>query len=193
MPNQKTYSSEKEIKEVWKLFKENEQRMKETDQQMKETDRKMKETDRRIKYLNELFTGQWGKLMESLVEGDLVRLLKEKNIQVERTLTHLKGKHQSERREFDIIAVNGSEVVVVEVKTTLTVKDVDYFKTKMNEFTDFCPEYKEKKIYGSVAYLKANQSSDKYAEKQGMFVIQATGKSAIITNAPHFKPKVFCS
>ena len=190
MPNQRTNSSEKEIKEIWKLFKEARQRMEE---EKKETNRKIKETNRRIKYLDELFTGQWGKLIESLVEGDLVKLLKEKNIQIERTLTHLKGRYQDERREFDIIAVNGSEVVVVEVKTTLTVKDVDYFKTKMDEFTDFCPEYRGKKIYGSVAYLKANQSSDKYAEKQGMFVIRATGKSASIINDSNFKPKTFCS
>ena len=40
----------------------------------------MKETDRKIKKLNDLFTGQWGKLMESLVEGDLIKLLKERQI-----------------------------------------------------------------------------------------------------------------
>ena len=35
-----------------------------------------KETDRRLRKLNELFSGQWGKLMEALVEGDLSTLLK---------------------------------------------------------------------------------------------------------------------
>ena len=50
----------------------------------KETDRSLKEsnllTDRRLKKLDDLFTGQWGKLIETLVEGDLIKLLKEKNI-----------------------------------------------------------------------------------------------------------------
>lgn len=36
-------------------------------------DTKFKETDKRIKEGFELFEGQWGKLIESLVEGDLIR------------------------------------------------------------------------------------------------------------------------
>ncbi len=47
-----------------------------------ETDRQMQETARRIRELNELFNGQWGKLMESLVEGDLVKLLQQRGIAV---------------------------------------------------------------------------------------------------------------
>ena len=200
MPTQKPYSSEKEIKEIWKLFRESDRKFSETkklieaesiktDRKIQETAQQMKETDRRLKYLDDLFNGQWGKLMEALVDGDLVKLLKKRNIQVDHTHTNRKGKDY----EFDIVAVNGDEVVVVEVKTTLKVKDVDYFKTKIDRFTDLCSEYKGKKIYGAVAYLKADQSSNTYAERQGFFVIRATGSSASITNPQDFKPKIFCS
>ena len=193
MPTQKPYSSEKEIKEIWKLFRESDRKFSETKKWMeagfKESRERIRAADRRMKYLDELFTSQWGKLIEALVDGDLVKLLKKRNIQVDRTLTNIEGKDY----EFDIIAVNGDEVVVVEVKTTLKVKDVDYFKTKMDRFTDLCSEYKGKKIYGAVAYLKADQSSNKYAERQGFFVIRATGSSASITNPQDFKPKIFCS
>ena len=44
---------------------------KETSEQMKETSEQMKETDKRLKKAENLFTTQWGRLMESLVEGDL--------------------------------------------------------------------------------------------------------------------------
>ena len=36
--------------------------------------------------LGELFNGQWGKLMESLVEGDLVGLLQQRGIAVHHTV-----------------------------------------------------------------------------------------------------------
>ena len=134
MAVQKTYSSEKEIAEIWKLFRKTDQKIQETSEQMKETDRKMQETDRRIKELNELFTGQWGKLMESLVEGDLIKLLKERQIPVEATLTNLAGRYNGEETEFDIIAVNGAEIVVVEVKTTLNLRDVKRFVGKLENF-----------------------------------------------------------
>ena len=43
------------------------------------------------------------------------------------------------------------------------------------------PEYGDKRAYGAVAYLKADEGSAVYAEK-GLFVIRATGSSASITN-----------
>ncbi len=224
MAVQKTYSSEKEIAEIWKLFRETDRKMQKTDRkieetskqmketdrkvqetskQMKETDRKMQETskqmketdryiksmsaetdkmmrktdqrmrktDQRIKELNELFTGQWGKLMESLVEGDLIKLLKERQIPVEATLTNLAGRYNGEETEFDIIAVNGAEIVVVEVKTTLNLRDVKRFVGKLANFKKWRPEYRDKKVYGAVAYLKARGDSKGYAEEQRLFVI----------------------
>ncbi len=188
MEKQKTYSSQKEIAEIWKLFRDSDRRIKETGQQIKAIS---KEADRRIKKLNELFTGQWGKLMEALVKGDLVSLLRERKINVEATLTNLKGEYDGEYAEFDIIAINGSEVVVVEVKTTLKLSYVDQFIRKLKRFKKWRPEYKNKKIYGAIAYLKSNQSSDDYAKKQKLFVIKATGSSASIINEKGFRPRIF--
>ncbi|MBP6445942.1 MAG: hypothetical protein KA341_04005, partial [Saprospiraceae bacterium] len=62
-------------KETDNKFKETDSKFKETDSRFKETDIKFKETDKRIKAAFDLFEGQWGKLMESLVEGDLIKLL----------------------------------------------------------------------------------------------------------------------
>ena len=50
---------------------------------MQETGRQMKETDWKLRRLEELFNGQWGKLMEALVEGDLIELLRQRGIEVD--------------------------------------------------------------------------------------------------------------
>ncbi len=129
--------SDQEIAEIWKLFKQTDQQMKQTDQQMKQTDQQMKQTDRRInkrmKKLEELFTGQWGKLMESLVEGDLVALLRARGISVESTHSRVGGRRNGEHYEFDILAGNGAEIVLVEVKTTLKADHVRL--AKLDRFT----------------------------------------------------------
>ena len=125
------------------------------------------------------------------MEGDLVKLLKEKGVSVQRTLKNMKREHGEQQFEFDIIAINGPEIVVVEVKTTLTVRYVDDFMKKLKRFTDFAPEYQGKKVYGAVAYIRADQSSHTFAERRGLFVIRAVGSSSSIINKKGFKPKAF--
>ena len=192
---QQRMKSAREIAEIWKLFKETRQHMEETDRQMKETDRQMKETDRRIdkrmKKLEGLFTTQWGKLMESLVEGDLVALLQARGIRVESTYPRVKGRRNGEHYEFDILAGNGAELVVVEVKTTLNVDHVKQFLAKLGRFMEYQPVYRGKQVYGAVAYLQAEQAAEVYAQRQGLYVIRATGSSASIINDTDFTPRVF--
>ena len=64
----------------------------------------MKDTDRRLKKTDELFNSQWGKLVESLVEGDLVPLLQARDIKVESTHRRVDGRRNGEHYEFDILA-----------------------------------------------------------------------------------------
>ena len=124
---------------------------------------------------------------ENLVKGSLVQRLKERGIEVERVTTNAKKGSV----EFDIIAVNGTETVVVEVKATLDPSDVDKFKKNIEGFKTLWPEFKEKTVYGAMAFLiRSNKQAESLAEKQGFFVISSTG-DVIIKNEKDFKPKVF--
>ena len=191
--------TDSKIKELTESQKETDLQMKETDSKIKEltesqkeTDLQIKETGKHLKKVDNFFNSQWGKLMESLVKGDIVKLLKQRNIKVERVLAeHDYPDQESKYYEVDIIAINGEEVVVTEVKTTLKVKDVNHFINKLKNFKNVFKEYKDRKIYGAVAYLKADEYTDKYSAKQGLFVIRATGSSASITNEENFKPIEF--
>jgi Holliday junction resolvase len=172
-------------------FKETEVRFKETDVRFKEAAEQSKKTDIRIQQAFDLFESQWGKLIESLVEGDLVRILRERGVDVHATSTRRKGSHGGENYELDIIAHNGDEIVVVEVKTTLRVKHVNRFLERLDRVKNWLPEYKNARIYGAVAFLRAEEESEAYAERQRLFVIRATGDSAAIVNQPGFEPRAF--
>ena len=58
------------VKDLIISQKETDAKFKDTDSWFKETDAAFKETTKKINEAIDLFTGQWGKLMESLVEGD---------------------------------------------------------------------------------------------------------------------------
>jgi hypothetical protein len=82
-------------------------------------------------------------------------------------------------------------MVIVEVKTTLRPQDVDDFHEKLWKAKSFMPEYKDWIIYGAVAFITADSSSDRMAQNMGFFVIKATGSSSSIVNESGFKPKAF--
>jgi hypothetical protein len=173
------------------LFQETDRRFKETERRFKETDEQFKATDKRIQQVFDLFQSQWGKLIESLVEGDLIRLLRERGMDVHETSQRRKGNHDGQNFEYDIIAHNGNEIVIVEVKTTLRVKSVQEFVQKLQKAREWLSEYKNYKVYGAVAFLRAEENSDTYAEKERLFVIKATGNSSSIINNENFVPKIF--
>ena len=139
-------SKHPEVNEVWALLKENSKQLKElrvsqkeTSEQMKKTDEQMKKTDKQIQKIGGRFNERWGTLVEALVEGKLVELFKSQGIDIVQTHTRsiiewkdADGREHS--REYDIIVANGTEVVVVEVKTTLCPRDIDYFVESLKDF-----------------------------------------------------------
>lgn len=152
------------------------------------TAKNSEESKQRINQLSNLFESQWGKLMESLVEGDLVRILRERGINVNETATRSKGQVNGEHYEFDIVAYNDDEIVIVEVKTTLRVKHVRKFLYRLDQVKKWIPRFKGYKIHGTVAFLRAEEESEVFAENQHLWVIRATGDSASIMNASDFVP-----
>jgi len=210
--NQK--SDNVDFNKVWLMFQETDKRFQETDKQLKETraildekfsetrailDTKFQETDRQIKETGNIVRNltnkvnesekRWGKFVEALVEGKLVEMLNDKGIPVNMTSTRIKRKYKNDDYEIDIIAKNGKEVVVVEVKTTLGIEDVQHFIDKLKIFKEVISDFNENIVYGAVAYIQQDSEAQKYAAKKGLLVIKAVGESAKIENRSNFKPK----
>ncbi len=175
---------------IWKVLDLVAKRQKETDRLVKETAQQMKETDRRLRRAEDMFTSQWGRLVESLVEGDLLRLLRERGVAVEAVYSRLRLECGPNEREFDLLATNGEVAVAVEVKTTLRPADVDRFLGLLAH-PPLLRHVGGKRLYGAVAYLQQHQGTARYAARKGLFVIRATGNSASIVNPPEFQPRNF--
>ena len=174
------------FEKVWLMFQETDKKFQETDRLLSE---KFKETDKKLNKLERLFTSQWGKLVESLVEKDVITILNQRGIDVTDTIKRRSGRRDGVDYEFDIIAINGTEIVIVEVKTTLRPEDIRDFVDKLKQAKKWMPEYSEKKVYGAVAFISEDAGTAAMAEKNGLFVIRATGDSARIVNGNTFIPK----
>ena len=169
-----------EIREIWKLFRETDRKFEETAEQIKATQ----------KMVNDL-TGKWGKFVEGLVAPGAIRMFRERGVNIERTSQRVIAQKGGENMEIDVLCVNDEDVLAIEVKSTLNVDDVKEHIERLSHFKRFFPEYQEKSVLGAVAGIVFEGGSDKFAYKQGLFVIGQTGETVHILNDEQFKPKAW--
>ena len=165
------------------------------------TEKALRELSKNLNAANGNFNNKWGNFLESLVKGDLVKLLSKRNIKVDMVRSRLvaSGSTGKEVGEFDVVAMNGKEIVTVEVKTTLTKEKVEKFINKLKIFKKYFSEHRDKVLYGGVAFLcepqdEEAESAAEYAEENGLFVILSPGGEGNVTtlsNSKDFKPKAF--
>ena len=197
---------EKALREAQRRTEEAQQRTEEAQQRTEEA---LQNLAKDLEQANGNFNRKWGDFLEKFVRGDLVNLLRGHDINVTKAIAKYEYNipEKNIRGEFDLIALDGDKVVVVEVKTSLTMVKLKSFLKKLKKFREHCSELAEnRQVLGAVAYLdeyiefrdnKENErekSPLKEAIKEGLFTIQTPGgesKVSIMTNPKGFKPKVF--
>lgn len=151
----------------------------------------MEEMDRWYEDAERLFLTDRERLGNSLVEGDLIPVLKQRGIEVESTARRMKGQLDGRPYEIEIMAGNASELVLVEVRTRLRSSDIKRFLYKVSRLCDSSGVCRGRRVYGAVACCRSTRALREQAERRGLLVIRATGDSASIVNGPDFRPRVF--
>lgn len=162
------------------------------DQILADLARSHEETDRQLRRSEGLFTSQWGKMIEALVEPGALRLFQDRGLDVRRTYQRPEAQVNGESMEIDLLLEDETELVVVEVKSTLKVADVQEFLDDLADFLRFFPRYRGMNIYGAVAGLTIDENADRYAYRQGLFVLGMSGDNMVsILNDERFRPTDF--
>ena len=192
--DRRSEEADRRSQKIDRMFQETAQQFQELKVSMQETDRRMRETDRRIRELTNLFTGQWGKLVEALIEPGCLKLFQDRGINVTKSKRHVGSSQNGRHMEIDILLRNKDDkiVIVVEVKTTLQVSDVRDFLGKFDTFLDFFPKYKGYTIYGAVAGVQIDEGVSEFAYRRGLFVL-GLGRAGLVRmlNDNKFEPRVF--
>ena len=168
-----------------------------TEAALKETQAAVEKQSKNLDKASGNFNNKWGAFMEKLVKGNLVDLLQKRGISVDAVTRKFEICDKSSKNklaEFDLLALNGDEMVVVEVKTTLSGEKLAEFIEKLEKYKHRLPLEKRTKIYGAVAYLEDVENSKEKAMEAGLFVIEAPrrdGDFATIANPEGFGPRAF--
>ncbi len=198
--NQKDQEKTPAFNEVWQILKETAKERKESHkafkEEMKESrikfDKDMEESriefDKNMNEMRGIWNNAWTDFVESLVSGSLAKMLQEWMPSITQTMKNIECYRNGLDCDIDIIAVNDESLVAVDVKSTLNIKDVNDFLEKLQKFIMFFPQFKNYNVYGALAYFKVTQGADKFAMKQGLFVIRDSGE--ILNKKGTFKPQI---
>jgi len=183
------------IEEIKQLFeasrREADRRMRETDRQMQETARQMKETDRELKRLAKRFGdlgNRLGEFVEGMVRPGLVRLFRERGLELHQTFRDMSARQGKEAAQIDLMAIDETVAVAVEVKSRLTVEAVDEHLKRMEKFRRLFPRFSDLRVMAAVAGMVIDDEAAAYAEEKGLFVIGQSGDAAVLLNANEFQP-----
>ena len=197
------------LDDIFALFRESEQERKEyqrtsqqafeqyrqtAEREMAELRETVEQTSRQVAQTNKQvggLTSRWGEFVENLIKPAAARLFQEKGIDVHLTALRVTGQDDKGSIEIDILVENTTEVVAIEVKSHLEVRDVKRFLQTLERFKKVFPKHKSDKLYGAVAGIKIDERANEYAIQEGLFLIQPAGDSVIIANSHNFEPRVW--
>ena len=166
---------------------------KKTDAQLQKTDKLLEKTiiklDEIGRQLGDLGLVQ-GEVAEDLFYRNIRSLFKERDMIFADVKRNLKKKGAG---EYDIVAVNGDAVLVIEIKNKLQKRMVDMFVgKKLPKFAEVFPEFRGRRLFGGIGALVVNDDVSRYAEKAGLYVLTQTSEGgAGIANRKNFRAKEF--
>ncbi|MFN7466064.1 MAG: DUF3782 domain-containing protein [Pseudanabaena sp.] len=190
------------IDDIFELFRESERQRKEQQREFeqslqeyrKTSEQEMAELKKIVAQTNKQvggITSCWGEFVENLVRPAAVRMFHKKGIEVHFTALRVEAQDENGSIEIDVLAENTNEVVAIEVKSHLEVRDVKRFLITLDRFKQALPKYQSYKRYGAIAGIKVDERADEYATQEGLFLIKPSGNTVAIANGQDFVAKTW--
>ena len=125
----------------------------EHDKQDARLDKISADTNRAIKDMKNVFTTQWGRLVEALCKPAAYALFKREGIEIDRVYegVHKVKDNGQDVMEIDVALCDTSVAVIVEVKSRCGHRDIDYFLSQMEHCKEWYPGFADKELRVAVA------------------------------------------
>ena len=190
----RSQETERLFQETERRFQETERRIQETDRQSQETSRQMKQTDRNVKEMTTAIgrlRNRLGEFVEEMVRPAAVRLFQARGIAVHQVFQRVQVERDNDAMEVDLLVVNGTDAILIEVKSELKTDDVRDHLSRLARFKKLCPQYKGFRVMGAVAAMVVPEETARHAYRQGLFVLGQSGDTVTIRNDEAFEPAVW--
>jgi hypothetical protein len=194
----------KEFEEIWKILEritkqqeEANKRQDRIDQEIEKVNQEIDKVNKEIDKVNKMvgdLTDGWGKSVEGLVEPTVVELASKLGLKVNRVYRRVQARKGNRQIEVDIIIEGHKDkrgiLLVVEAKSYFEPDDMQDFLSWFSDFFEFFDIYRDYEVMGVVASPRFGDGVDRYAQREGLWVLVPSENTMKISNPEGFKPKI---
>ena len=192
------------LEEVWALFRETDRKMQETDRKLKEkldrlaeeTRERQRETDRQLRELGKQIGGlgnKFGSFTEGLALPSMEKILR-RRFGVDTIAPSVRVSRGGQHLELDVLAYANGEInaaYVVEVKSHLREEHVQQLLGTLEQFADWFPEHRDKRLYGILASEHIPQALRPRVLEQGLYLAHIHDDLCELEVPDDFQPRRF--
>ncbi|GBU27125.1 hypothetical protein R84B8_00648 [Treponema sp. R8-4-B8] len=188
--------------EAWKVHRETEKSLKKSQDEawaaIRETQKSskkshdetwaaIKETQKNIGGLNNTL----GSMVERIMTPALPQKFKSLGFTFDKITTVQWAAQGNIYAELDGLLENGTQAMVVEVKTTLEIEDINAHIKRMEKVRKYADDHNDKREFlGAIAAMVIKPKPRDYALNQGFFLIEPSGDDVKVIK-PEGKPKIW--
>jgi hypothetical protein len=186
--------NERLMQEIQLQMQDTDLRQKETDRQIKETYVQMKETDRKVKEMTKSIGqlgNRLGQFVEEMVKPAVVRLFRERGIDVHHVFPRASASYEDDAMEVDLLVVNVETAILVETKSDLKADDMREHLDRLGRFKKLFPAFQNHRVMGAVAAMVVSDETARFAYRQGLFVLGQSGEAMVLRNGVEFEPRIW--
>lgn len=193
------------LEDVWKLFQETDRKFQETDRKIDKLSQEAeisrqktaKENEKAMKELRQQIGGvakKFGSFTEGLALPSMTKILTQQfGMTTINPSVRVKDK-QGNEYEIDVLAYTNGDVntaIIVEVKSHLREEGIEQILKQLANFPELFPELSNKKLYGILAAVDANQHLQKQVLKKGLYFAKIHDDQFSLCVPKGFKPICF--
>ncbi|CAK0772313.1 conserved hypothetical protein [Gammaproteobacteria bacterium] len=186
--------TDRKFQETDRKFQDTDRKFQETDRKFQDTDRKFQETDAKIKQVNVQIGNlgnRLGEFVEEMVLPSALRVLQGRGIEVHAIYPRARAKRKTGGTEIDLLLINTTDAVAIEVKSALGIDHVNEHLERMDRFKVLFPHHAHLNVHGAVAGMVVPEEVAAYAVKCGLFVLVPAADTMQLFNTPEFQPKTW--
>jgi len=168
---------------VWTALLELKKTVSETSKIVSETSKTVSDLSKNVGGLGNL----QGRLTEAMFGAELWKKFNEINLPFNKQSSNYKFvENNLVVAEADFFLENGEYAMPVEIKTELSISDIDHHIERIVKIREYMDAHDDnRKLVGAIAGGIVAENALRYAQKKGLYVLTQNGDSVMIASVPH--------